>query len=1027
MQVKNKYRYELTDRFGTLDVAPLNEANFSIEWGRETDGKYFYSKTFNGKISFRGEVFSRLHRIERSIYICTEQRLKVFRNCGNSETLIFDGFFKLTEGEWNIDRCEVVLKFEKNVPDKCLDQNKSVRVDLFQNIYNRITVKTAIAGGGVFEYVDYMLNISHGDETTMFGGYVWDGDGEPEDGSWLAYNHEETFSSVQDSEPQGGGGLSLNFVYNARTLWVREIVVQDSALTAPSEWVLIEDNTATDGTKKYAKNATLYNCKSETVWQNDRDYTQSYFCSILGSSTNTGSEIDNGMPLDSILNLIVSQFCPDLTVVSDFFQINPENPSPINYVTGKPTQVDEIVIFQKSDVKRPKAYNNASKAVITFEKLIEALSTMFNVYYRVENGVFRIEHISWFSRNAGLDLTLPRYAKFIRGKNNYSYDNANIPARETWSFKEQSIADDWRAEIEYNNACSVVNGRNNEKKYNVDEFMSDVTLALNNSSPDSNIVEDAGFVIVATKVVGGVHYIISESDGGISTINNTLGWKRLVKNYHFHERYLKNGTFNSNDVEFISTRPFKKGDKIEIPLCCSDDFKPEDFITTKTGEAVVESATFNLLTETLEIVPLYDVFDGLTENDKPQISGGSFLTYTGVPVSIPLNVSDADADGFVVSVTVKRPPLHGTVTVNGLTDVVYSPEAGYVGYDFFHLIARDDWGEISENAGFIISVLPPNQPPTATDDYYNVYHGQPFSSGTGVLQNDGDDVGFNLLTTSATTAQGVTVPINASGKFSYVPPTGFEGLDSFNYTIEDGAGLQSTATVWLNVAYKNKPIAVNDVYNVKKNTVLTTDGTAGKQRLFANDYTPDGQSYAYTTNVENKATAQGGTVSITSDGLFTYNPPVNFTGADSFDYTLNNPNGSDVGSVTINVLPDIYVKLVKESERRENQTLLCGNPPVETIGAQNWLADFRLFFYSDASGTIPFDVSGLGFTVKLDEEVDSGSTTVNLTWESGVLSGTSDLFLENYYYYEELVDCDGFVQSRTVTLSLSAGNYSIII
>ena len=97
-EVKNKYRYELTDSFGTMDIAPLGEGDFSIKYNRETDGKYFYSKTFQGKITFTGEIFKRLKRIERSIYICTTQRLKVFRKCNAGEILIFDGFFKLTEG-----------------------------------------------------------------------------------------------------------------------------------------------------------------------------------------------------------------------------------------------------------------------------------------------------------------------------------------------------------------------------------------------------------------------------------------------------------------------------------------------------------------------------------------------------------------------------------------------------------------------------------------------------------------------------------------------------------------------------------------------------------------------------------------------------------------------------------------------------------------------------------------------------------------------------------------------------------------
>ena len=135
-----------------MDVAPLGEGDFSIKYNLETDGKYFYSKTFQGKITFTGEIFKRLKRIERSIYICTTQRLEVFRKCNAGEMLIFDGFFKLTEGDWDDDKCRVTLKFEKNTPDKCLKDNKSRKINLLAEINPKITVKTSTAGGGVFEY-----------------------------------------------------------------------------------------------------------------------------------------------------------------------------------------------------------------------------------------------------------------------------------------------------------------------------------------------------------------------------------------------------------------------------------------------------------------------------------------------------------------------------------------------------------------------------------------------------------------------------------------------------------------------------------------------------------------------------------------------------------------------------------------------------------------------------------------------------------------------------------------------------------
>src|SRR5690606_14008883 len=148
------------------------------------------------------------------------------------------------------------------------------------------------------------------------------------------YFHEERAASMLNYNPNDPQSV-LDLMYDAETKWVREVVTQDSAITPPAGWVLLEDNTATLGTKKYAKPANLINCASTSNIQDQWNYERNYSCNILGSTPSSGSTIDNGVSLSSVLTLLVSQFCPDLTVVSDFFQINPENASPVNYVTGQ--------------------------------------------------------------------------------------------------------------------------------------------------------------------------------------------------------------------------------------------------------------------------------------------------------------------------------------------------------------------------------------------------------------------------------------------------------------------------------------------------------------------------------------------------------------------------------------------------------------------------------------------------------------------------------------------------------------------
>ena len=82
--IENQCKYIITDRFGVIEVAPLGEGDFVIAYERDDDGKYFYTKLFQGKITFTGAVFNRLHKIERSIYLCTLQRMQVIRLYGGA-------------------------------------------------------------------------------------------------------------------------------------------------------------------------------------------------------------------------------------------------------------------------------------------------------------------------------------------------------------------------------------------------------------------------------------------------------------------------------------------------------------------------------------------------------------------------------------------------------------------------------------------------------------------------------------------------------------------------------------------------------------------------------------------------------------------------------------------------------------------------------------------------------------------------------------------------------------------------------
>lgn len=120
-------------------------------------------------------------------------------------------------------------------------------------------------------------------------------------------------------------------------------------------------------------------------------------------------------------------------------------------------------------------------------------------------------------------------------------------------------------------------------------------------------------------------------------------------------------------------------------------------------------------------------------------------------------------------------------------------------------------------------MLPVNDAPVGSDDSYSTSQNTTFNSGTvgSVLSNDSDVDGDTLTASGTISSNGGTVAMNSDGSFSYQPPAGFAGYDTFSYSIDDGHGGIDTATVTIEVAAKNnRSISVDlQSYNLSGNLI----------------------------------------------------------------------------------------------------------------------------------------------------------------------------------------------------------------
>jgi PKD repeat protein len=178
----------------------------------------------------------------------------------------------------------------------------------------------------------------------------------------------------------------------------------------------------------------------------------------------------------------------------------------------------------------------------------------------------------------------------------------------------------------------------------------------------------------------------------------------------------------------------------------------------------------------------------------------------------------SDPDGDSVTVTVATQPAHGTAVCDPGGACTYTPAADFNGTDTFTVAANDGRGG-TDAAVVTVEVTPANDAPVAVDDTMTADSGD--SSAVNVVANDLDVDGDELTASgSGTTANGGTFSCGPTG-CTYTAAAGFTGVDSFDYTVDDGNGGSDTGTVSTTV------VPVNDL----PNAVLTVTPVTGAAPL----------------------------------------------------------------------------------------------------------------------------------------------------------------------------------------------------
>ena len=106
--------------------------------------------------------------------------------------------------------------------------------------------------------------------------------------------------------------------------------------------------------------------------------------------------------------------------------------------------------------------------------------------------------------------------------------------------------------------------------------------------------------------------------------------------------------------------------------------------------------------------------------------------------------------------------------------------------------------EILNTAGYFQYGFESNESPVAVDDSFAVDQDSTLSGN--LLVNDSDPDGDSILVQSNTDPANGSLALSADGSFSYTPNAGFDGVDSFEYSIADSAGNIASASVTITVS-----------------------------------------------------------------------------------------------------------------------------------------------------------------------------------------------------------------------------------
>lgn len=345
-----------------------------------------------------------------------------------------------------------------------------------------------------------------------------------------------------------------------------------------------------------------------SLWYIYEDYTYKYFEERLRKRYTLKDSYSIAAVIKALLNKIDPTLKHEATAEYSRFL----------YDTTVPISMNRFYVFitQKTNILKGDYDQPAQKAEISFEDLMKMLRDCFRCYWYIEDGKFKIEHISFFMRggsysyNSNVQLDFTKLTDQFNKKpsayfqSEVEYDKSDLNQR--YEFGWMDDVTDLFGGVSIDVKSNYIQKDKNEE-INISQFSSDVDYMLFNPSNFS----DDGFALLCPIKNGSnyelpiIHTTLVDEDGDTyeAIVQNWYAsWAYLV---HFYMYDMPANNIDCNVLNNLYVNAVKMCMKHTIEFPIEEDLNELELIKTTIGNGKIDEISVNVNTRHAKVRLLY--------------------------------------------------------------------------------------------------------------------------------------------------------------------------------------------------------------------------------------------------------------------------------------------------------------------------------------------------------------------------------------------------------------------------------------